>query len=298
MVLSEPVAAVKGDRFIIRSTEDTLGGGAIIEPHPTRHRRFRPVIAQSLEAKERGTAQDIITVILEQQQPLEQAALLAQCGLPPSEALPAIDDLIQQKKVVVIGQGANRLLFTRPGWERLAGKAVAVVQDYHRRFPLRPGMPKAELASKLKLAAQYSAGALQSLCQESVLVEEGTAAVRLPSFQIRLTPQQKAKIDAFLQSLVRKPYAPPGDLMPEPDLLNLLIEQRRVVKVSESVVFAASAYDEMVKQITAYIKKRGKVSLAEVRDMFNTSRKYAQALLEHLDEKGITRRVGDERVLK
>jgi selenocysteine-specific elongation factor len=159
-------------------------------------------------------------------------------------------------------------------------------------------MPKAELASKLKLAAQYSAGALQSLCQESVLVEEGTAAVRLPSFQIRLTPQQKAKIDAFLQSLVRKPYAPPGDLMPEPDLLNLLIEQRRVVKVSESVVFAASAYDEMVKQITAYIKKRGKVSLAEVRDMFNTSRKYAQALLEHLDEKGITRRVGDERVLK
>jgi selenocysteine-specific elongation factor len=81
-------------------------------------------------------------------------------------------------------------------------------------------------------------------------------------------------------------------------LLNLLVEQRRVVKVSDSVVFAASAYDEMVRRITTYIKERGRVTLAEVRDMFNTSRRYAQALLEHLDEKKITRRVGDERVLR
>jgi selenocysteine-specific elongation factor len=81
-------------------------------------------------------------------------------------------------------------------------------------------------------------------------------------------------------------------------LLNLLIEQRRVVKVSEGVIFAASAYDEMVEKITTYIKERGRVTLAEVRDMFGTSRKYSQAILEHLDNKGITRRVGDERVLK
>ena len=122
--------------------------------------------------------------------------------------------------------------------------------------------------------------------------------VRLPSYQIRLTQEQQAKSDAFLQSLARNPYAPSSDLIPEPDLLNLLVEQGRVVKVSDSVVFAASAYDEMVGRITAYIKEGGKVTLAEVRDMFNTSRKYAQALLEHLDEKKITRRIGDERVLR
>jgi len=64
------------------------------------------------------------------------------------------------------------------------------------------------------------------------------------------------------------------------------------------VVFAASAYDEMERRVTAYIKEKGKVTLAEVRDLFGTSRKYAQALLEYLDEKKITRRIGDERVLK
>jgi selenocysteine-specific elongation factor len=80
-------------------------------------------------------------------------------------------------------------------------------------------------------------------------------------------------------------------------LLNLLIEQRRVVKVSDDVVFAASAYDEMVEKVTSHLKAHGKVTLAQVRDLFHTSRKYAQALLEYLDGKKITRRVGDERVL-
>lgn len=69
------------------------------------------------------------------------------------------------------------------------------------------------------------------------------------------------------------------------------------MKVSDSVVFAASAYNEMVSKITARIKSRGKITLAEVRDLFNTSRRYAQDRLEHLDEKKVTRRVGDERVL-
>ncbi len=297
LTLSGPVAAVKGDRFIIRSPIETLGGGAIIDPHPNWHRRFRPAVLQSLEAKEKGTVEEVIMVTLETKQPLEQAVLLARCDIPSSEALPAIDDLIQQKKVVGIGQGENRLFYTGPGWERLVEKAAAMVQDYHRRFPVRPGMPKAELASKLKLTTQYSASALQSLFQEGVLVEEGVA-VRLTSYRIHLAQEQQAKSDAFLHSLARNPYAPPSDLIPEPDLLNLLVEQRRVVKVSDDVVFAASTYDEMVMRITAYIKEHGRVTLAEVRDMFNTSRRYAQAILEHLDEKKITRRVGDERVLR
>ena len=297
LTLAEPVAAVKGEHFIIRSPVETLGGGTIIDPHASRHRRFRPAIMQSLEAKEKGTAQEVIMVILETKQPLEKAALLARCELPSNEAQPAIEDLIQQKKVVGIGQGEYRLFFTGTGWERLVEKAAAIVQDYHRRFPVRSGMPKAELASKLKLTTQYSASALQSLFREGVLVEEGTA-VRHASYRINLTKEQQARVDTFLQSLARNPYAPPGDLIPEPDLLNLLVEQGRVVKVSDGVVFAASAYDEMVKRITAYIKEHGRVTLAEVRDMFNTSRKYAQSLLEYLDEKGITRRVGDERVLR
>ncbi len=297
LTLDKPVAVVKDDRFIIRSPMETLGGGSIIEPHARKHRRFRSSIIQSLKAIESGAAQEIIMAALEARQPLGQTALLVRCNLPASEAQLAIESLIQQKRVIDVGKGENRLLFTLQGWERLVKKAAALLQDYHRRFPVRPGMPKVELESKLKLTTHSAAGVLQKLFQEGAIVEEGTT-VRLPSHRVRLTQEQQARVDAFLRSLARNPYAPPSDPIPEPDLLNLLVEQGRVVKVSEGVVFAASAYDEMVKRVTEYIKERGRVTLAEARDLFGTSRKYAQALLEYLDEKKITRRIGDERVLR
>ena len=156
-------------------------------------------------------------------------------------------------------------------------------------------MAKAELGSRLKLGK--SAPLIwQKLSADGNVVEEGTG-VRLTSHKVTLTPTQQAKIDAFLDSLNKNPYSPPGDLVPEPDLLNLLIDRQQVVKVHSSVVFSTEAYNEMVEKVSAHIRENGNVSVAEVRDMFNTSRKYVLALLEYLDEKKITRRVGDERVL-
>jgi selenocysteine-specific elongation factor len=122
--------------------------------------------------------------------------------------------------------------------------------------------------------------------------------VRLSSHRIELSAKQKAMVDAYLKSLAQNPYSPPGDLAIDPELLDVLGDQRQVVKVSDNVVFAASAYDEMVQRIVSHMKQHGKITVAEVRDMFQTSRKYALALMEHLDEQKVTRRVGDERVLR
>jgi selenocysteine-specific elongation factor len=296
LLLDEPVATVKGDHFVIRSPQDTLGGGEIVETRTTRYKRYRATIIRSLESKEKGTPQEILIATLEKNQPQELDALVRNSGLPPAEAKPAIEGLIQEKQLITIGAGEHRLLFTENGWRNLLGKVQIIVQDYHRKFPTRAGMPRGELGNKLQLATAASAPILSRLFEEDVLKEEG-AFVRLPSHQIQLNKEQQARIDSFLKSLTQNPYAPPGDIMPEPELLNLLIKQRRVVKVSDNVVFAASAYDDMVKKIVAHIKNKGKITLAETRDMFNTSRKYAQALLEHLDQEKITRRVGDERVL-
>jgi len=295
LLLDRPVAAIKGDYFIIRSPMETLGGGNIVDSHTRRLRRFRPAVIQNLKAREEGTAEEIVLALLETKQPLELSALANQCNLPAEEAKSVIESLIQQGQIVGMGEGAHRLLFTTAGWSRLTEKVVAALEEYHRRFPARSGMPKVELGSRLKLG-NYASAALEKLISQSVIVVD-SGHVRLPTHAIRLTPEQQAKIDAFLNSLARSLYSPPGELIPEPDLLSLLIEQGRVVKVSESVVYSVSAYNEMVTKVTAYLKANGKVSLAEVRDMFQTSRKYAQALLEHLDGLKITRRVGDERVL-
>ncbi len=295
LLLDRPVAVIKGDHFIIRSPMETLGGGDIVDAHARRLRRFRPTVIQNLKAMEEGTTEEVIMVLLEAKQPLEISALVAQCSLPAETVKPVVESLVQQGRIVGMGEGERRLLLAAAGWERLTEKATAVLGDYHRRFPARSGMPKVELGSRLRLG-NYTSVALAKLISQGVMIEDG-GHVRLPAYTIQLTPAQQAKIDAFLNSLVQSPYAPPSELIPEPDLLNLLIEQGRVVKVSDSVVFATTTYDEMVARVTDHIKAKGQVGLAEVRDMFQTSRKYAQALLEHLDGEKVTRRVGDERVL-
>lgn len=294
--LSKPVALVKGDHFIIHSSTGTLGGGEVVESHARRYRRFRPAVIQSLSVRKQGTAEEIIMAILEAKQLLELPSLSAQCDLPVTEVQPVITSLIQQGKVIEMGQGEHRLFLSIPGWERLTQKVTAALQDYHHRFPARPGMPKMELSSRLKMRTHFSA-VLPGLLNEGTVIEDG-AAIRLPTHRIQLTQAQQSEIDVFLQSLAQNPYTPPGDLIPEPDLLSLLIEQRRVVKVSDEVVFSTSAYNEMLERVTAHLKANGRVTVAEVRDMFNTSRKYALSFLEHLDRAKITRRVGDERVLQ
>jgi selenocysteine-specific elongation factor len=294
LMLDRPVAVVKGDHFIIRSPMETLGGGKIVDSQAKRLRRFRPDVIENLRAREGGSAEEVIMALLEAGQPLEFSALLSQSNLSHDETRSALESLAQQGRVIRLGEGEQSLLMTGVGWERLKQKTITILEDYHRSFPARPGMPRVELSSRLKLAAHSAA--LRKLAEQGVIIENG-AVVRLPAHRVQLSQIQQTKIDTFLRALHQNPYSPPSDLIPEPDLLNLLVEQHQVVKVSDEVVFAASSYDEMVEKVTSHLKAHGKVTLAEVRDLFHTSRKYAQVFLEYLDGKKITRRIGDERVL-
>ncbi len=130
------------------------------------------------------------------------------------------------------------------------------------------------------------------------MLETDDALARLPGYEPRFSEQQKKQIDAYLKSLSASPYSPPTDQSIDPELVAALADQRRVVRASEDVVFLASAYDEMTKRVVDHAKEHGEVSIADVREMFGTSRKYTLALLEHMDRRQITRRVGDNRVLR
>src|SRR3990172_5246717 len=233
IVLESPVAMVKGDRFIIRSTMDTLGGGAVIESETKLLRRFRPAVIESLKVKDSGAAEEVLLTQLEANQPLEMPALLAKSSLPDSEAQVALDSLVKEAKIVKVGAAEPYLLFTASGWRTLIKQAAEALQDYHKKFPARPGMPKSELGSRLKLG-KYSPVVWLKMAQEKALTEEGLA-VRLPGFKVQLSLAQQSKIDAFLKALAQNPYSPPAELIPEPDLLNLLISQQKVVKVSDAV---------------------------------------------------------------
>jgi selenocysteine-specific elongation factor len=275
---------------------DTLGGGIILDAHPKqRHRRFQMETIENLKARAEGKSTKALLAILQAAQPLELTKLIAQSNLLQEDAFSAIESLIQEGQLVAVGSGNNSLIFTYSYWQQLIDSILEMVGDYHRKFPLRLGIPKAEISSKIKLGVRFL-DILQKLFSSGKLIEENTL-VRLPSYQIRLTSAQQSKIESFLHQLNQNPFTPAVEITLEPDLLNLLSEKGLIVRTSAGVVFSASAFSEMTDRVLARIKATGKITLAEARDMFQTSRKYAQALLEYMDEKRLTKRLADDRVL-
>ena len=187
-------------------------------------------------------------------------------------------------------------LYSAAAWGHVADRAAQALREHHREHPLRPGLPKEELRSRLGLPSPSFAPVLAALAAQGVLVEEG-ALVRAPDHEVRLGPEQERAATAYLRALEAQPYSPPTDGRPDPELLSVLASQGKVVRVSADVVFASAAYAQMVERIVERLDEHGRVTVADVRDMFGASRKYALPLLEYLDQQRITRRVGDERVL-
>ena len=242
--LAEPVVVLRGDRFIVRDPNGTLGGGTVADTDVRRHRRFHAETIGALERKADGSADD--------------------------------------------GTLAENELCKR------ADEALAA---YHRKFPLRSGMPLEELRSRLAQSGAASDDVIDRLQARGVLSVRGTL-VALPRHVPALSAEEQQAADDYLTLLRANPHSPPTDRAPSDDLLGLLIDRGDVVRVGDGIVFAAEAYNEMVARITERLRADGPLTLAEARDMLGTSRRYAQALLEHLDSRKITRRVGDARVLR
>ena len=100
-----------------------------------------------------------------------------------------------------------------------------------------------------------------------------------------------------LSELKQKAYSPSSDIKIGDDILVLLENQNKVVRISDSIVYSYEVYCEMVQIIRSHLKSFEEISVAEVRDMFNASRKYALALMEYLDTQQVTKRIGDKRIL-
>ena len=307
--LRDPVVTVRGDRYILRrpSPGETLGGGVIVDHQPKgRHKRFDENVLRSLESLSQGTPAD---VLLEAALALHVASIrevVTRSRLENTEAEIALSELLQIGSLILLEEGtpavtSNSLAIASPHWNRLQEKALQTVESYHQSYPLRRGIPREELKSRLELSSRAFTVILNKLIAENVLTDQAAFLAR-PEHEIRFDNSQQAKIRALMQRFEQNPYSPPSvkECQTEvgEEVLNALIELNELVLVSPEVIFRKQDYDLLVTKICRTIEENGKTSLAEVRDLFHTSRKYAQALLEHLDARGITMRDGDFRKLK
>jgi selenocysteine-specific elongation factor len=297
--LSAPVAVVKDDRFVIRDPNDTLGGGRIVDIDVKRHRRHHAPTIAALESLARGSPEDLVVIALRRLEPADAQQVMGESGLPPETAREALETLISSGDVVALpGAGLTGvpLLYSTEGLLVMTGRLREILGGYHLTWPLRPGMAKAELMSRLRLTHR-AFDQLLAYWESAGIAKEIGATIALAEHEPRLAPEQESRARAYVEALRSSPFSPPAEATLDEDMLAYLEDRREIVRVGEGVAFAAEAYAEMVDRVSAHIRGKGSVTLAEVRDMLGTSRKYAQALLEHMDTERVTRRVGDARVL-
>lgn len=310
----DKIVSVRGDRFILRipSPGETIGGGVVVDPHPKgRHKRFSKENLERLNALVEGTPSDIFyqALLVQGAAPLKDITIQSQLDQTLVDS--AVDELLSNHKMILLGISetdittkavhSNALVASKPYWSQLTSSVITELENYHNEYPLRMGMPREELKSRLKITQRLYNAAIKEWVQQGVLQSDGPIIYRT-NHVIRFTPSQESAIESLLAKFIKSPYSPPSVKESKEevgeDVFNTLVDQGRLIQLSADVVFSKDVYEEMVDEIKQLLVDRGTLKAAEVRDHFKTSRKYVLALLEHLDDKGITVRDGDLRRLR
>ncbi len=306
--LEQPVVAVKGDHYILRrpSPSETLGGGEIVEPHPQgRHKRFSGEVLARLEALSFGSPSEMLlqAMVASGAAPLRE--VVERAHLDQVSAKQAIKDLVLSDQVVAFEPGelsfeSPILVVARQTWLQISGQVVDEVSAYHQLYPLRRGMPREQLKSRLKFPASLFNMLVRKCLQDGLITEAGTI-LYLPGREVVLSTRQQELAQALLARFATAPYSPPSikDCQAElgDDLYNALVENGQLVPVSNEVVFRHEDYETLVEGVRQQLKTEEALTVAQFRDRYNTSRRYILAFLEHLDTVGVTVRQGDVRRL-
>ncbi|GAB4430614.1 MAG: selenocysteine-specific translation elongation factor [Chloroflexi bacterium OHK40] len=326
--LERPVAVARGDRCILRvpSPGRTVAGGQVVDAHPPRHRRFRPEVLATLETLARGDPAELLLQALGDgpPRPLDEALP----GVAAPVARQITERLAREGRILVLSelreahgggepggqemvapagsQGVSTaertpaprqpgLLIASAGWARLVERMEPALRAYHTRFPLRRGMPREELRQRLRLTPRALAVVVEEAARQQVVGRDETS-VWLAGHDPRPGPAEQDALDAALAAMRRAPYSPPAPDL-DGELLAWALERRIFVRVAPDVYLLPEIYAELLAWVQTTIVREGSVSVGQLRDRFGSSRKYALAFLEHLDERKITRREGEGRVL-
>ena len=302
--LSQPVVAVRGDRFIIRrpSPAATLGGGRILDPR-WRRRRGRSLTAALTAIEDPDKALEL-WVAETGERGAAAAELAPRLGTTTGELAADLDRLTAANRLLRVESGRGRRWIAPEMCRRVMARGKQALSEYFRDDRLARGMPKAQFLGRVlsRRAADLADVYLGWLAAEKILVVDGDMVNR-PGREVKLSGEESKLSRAVLAEIESGGLAPPapGELRAalgvKPQILEgvqrYLVEQRKLVRLPSGMILAASAVGRLRRDLVASGWDEFKVS--QFKDRFDLSRKWAIPLLEHLDSIGATRRVGDLR---
>lgn len=307
----EPMVAAKRDRFVIRSYSPmrTIGGGAVIDPLPAKHKRYREDVIAALATREKGTPEEIVGQHLRDAGTLVNTdEIVKAAGYNAVEVTEALKKLLEEAEAKKIPVEGKDFYVAGDLYRRWIKDIHSFLAAYHEKYPLRPGWAKEEMRSKsfAGMPAKVFHHLLKTLEADGVVRVKGEN-VALYEFTPTLAGKFKETADNIEKAYLGGEFQPPEwqetvrgqdlDQAQAAELLNYLLAQNRLVKLEDNLYLHSDVLDRGRELVTGFLRKKGQITLAEARDLLGTSRKYALPILNHLDRERITRRVEDKRVL-
>lgn len=304
------IAVRQGDHFVIRfySPVETIGGGVVLDADPRKHKRFDEKVLSALAVREKGDDSDLLEQIVKEgsREMRDIGAIARLLRRTAGETAAMAEELVAAGKAVML---MDKTPVHVEYLEQAAVAAGKLLADYHEKNPLSPGMQKeefrAKLLAKLHRKDAKEADLLLKYLEETRRVKTGDNMVAEPEFQISYTPEQKRQRDRLEEFYKGRGFEAPEidealdgekDRAGAKQAVIALVHEGTLVRITGQTYMHREFHDKAVQLIKDQMGARGSITLAEARDLMNTSRKYALMILDYTDEKKLTIKEGDERV--
>lgn len=330
--LQEPVAVLPGDRYVIRSYSPirTIGGGRILNPLPRKRKRIRKDLWNELKILAKGTYSDIIKLHLEKagHRGLSSPELSIRTGVYGKSLQRELQGLLSSRDI--IRSGSDDKFISSKVIERLMENTLELLKNYHREKPLLQSMSKEELKSRLlpsfqtskswepgpetssKMSNQRLFQKVLDILEKEEKITTGKETVRLFNHRIKLRDEEETIKKGIENIYLKAGLSPPGreesvnkaipaDSGPEGglEIFDLLVREGKLVRLKDSIFFHPDVLKRLEKDVIDYLKKNEEMDVSGFRKLTGgLSRKFMIPLLEYLDAKKITIRIGDKRRLR
>lgn len=313
LLLEVPIGTWPGDHYVVRSYSPvrTIGGGVVFNNSPVKRRRFKAENKKFIRLYHEGTPEERILLFLEEAglSGLTAQDLSVKMGIFGKPFQKLIKGPVSGKKILVID--SDKQLYVEAGvYGGLKKKIEGIVSEFHQGNPLKPGISKEELRSRLFRGKDQKLFhlALQDLIKQNILAQD-EAVVRLKDHTVSFAEDEKA-----LRKEVEKIYREAGLKPPTvkelfdrlagytqkqvKEILDVLLREELLVKVKEDLYFATTVLGALQQRLVDHIQKHDDIDAQGFKAMTGLSRKFSIPLLEHFDKIKLTIRVGDKRVLR
>ncbi len=319
--LSAPGLFLPGDRFIIRqfSPVTTIGGGAVLDNRPRKHRAGDASVTAFLEKLEQSDPGGRLALFVREEGERAIPELAARLGWFPDQVLRRAQSLVSDARMIIAGQPPAQLI-SPERFAAVTANILAAVEAFHAANPLMRGIAREDLRGRLAAPVKGArardtatapslllfSAALQALISQGKLAADGDS-VRLAGREVRLSEQESAAKEsisrAFEQAGLTVPPAAEvlGKLQVDraraEKILQILVREKTLVKVSEGLLFHCAAIDRLRSLLAERKKRSNRLDVAAFKEITGVTRKYAIPLLEYFDRQRVTRRDGDARII-